>query len=271
MTIKDILVHVDTSLANHARLMLAIALAHRFGAALFGIFVLPSRKLLELTASEAAVRLALDVVELERHAAAREAEFSGLLRRHGLDGEWQAVRGSAAPCIAQRGRVADLVILGQRDPDRPEILEAPEDVILACGRPVLVVPYAGRFEQIGGDVLVAWNGSREATLAMHDALPLMAPSKSVTLLTVSLRGDRRAEIVSDPVSHLTRHGLNAKGERLPAGDLEPAEATLSRAAEIGADLIVMGAYGHSRLREAVLGGMTRDMLRHMTVPVLMAH
>jgi nucleotide-binding universal stress UspA family protein len=271
MTIKDILVHVDTSLTCPGRLKLAIGLAQRFDAALCGIFILPSRELLELTASEAAVRFALDFVELERRAGELEDEFRSLLRQQGLAGDWEAARGSAAPCIAQRGRVADLVILGQRDPDRPEILEAPEDVILTCGRPVLVVPYAGRFDQIGSDVLVAWNGSREATLAMHDALPLMTASRPVTVMTVTTDGDPPTAVDSDPVPHLVRHGLNARRERLPVRDLKPAEATLSRAAEIGADLIAMGAYGHSRLREAMLGGMTRDMLRRMTVPVLMSH
>jgi nucleotide-binding universal stress UspA family protein len=136
---------------------------------------------------------------------------------------------------------------------------------------VLVVPYAGRFDQIGSDVVVAWNGSREATLAMHYALPLMTASRSVTVMTVTTDGNPPKAVDSDPVPHLVRHGLNARRERLPVRDLKPAEAMLSRAAEIGADLIAMGAYGHSRLREAMLGGMTRDMLRRMTVPVLMSH
>jgi len=193
VTIKDILVHVDTSPACSARVVLAAALAHRFGAALTGIFILPSREFLELMANDAAITLALNLTDLERAAAKLEDEFWNLLRRRGLTGEWYAAHDVAAPCIIGRGRTADLVILGQRDPEHSAILEAPEEVILACGRPVLVVPYAGHFEHVGRDVLIAWNGSREATLAMHEALPLMAASSAVTTMTVGVGDDPRAE------------------------------------------------------------------------------
>jgi nucleotide-binding universal stress UspA family protein len=277
VTIKTILVHVDTSPTSSARLAFAVELSKRFGAALIGIFILPSRELLELTTSGVALALAYNSAELECEVAAREREFREFLSDQHLDGEWRAARGLAAPCIARRARAADLVIIGQRDPEHPAILDAPEDVLLTCGRPVLVVPYTGRFDHIGsfdhigGHALVAWNGSREATLALHDALPLLAASRSVTVMTVSAGDDPDAEAKDDLIAHVVRHGINARAERVSQGDLTPADATLSRVAELGADLVVMGAYGHSRLRETILGGMTRDMLQRMTTPVLMAH
>jgi nucleotide-binding universal stress UspA family protein len=271
VTIKSILVHVDTLPTSSSRLALAVELSGRFGAALTGIFVLPSREFLDLAADDAALALAYDAGELEHAVAERETEFRAFLSDQHLDGEWRVVRGLAAPCIVQRARAADLVVIGQRDPKHPAILDAPEDVVLASGRPVLVVPCAGRFDYSGGDVLVAWNGSREATLALHHAIPLLAAARSATVITVGAGDDWDAQASDDLIAHLLRHGISASQERVSHGDLTPAEATLSRVARLRAEFVVMGAYGHSRLRETILGGMTRDMLRRMTTPVLMAH
>jgi nucleotide-binding universal stress UspA family protein len=271
MTIKDILVHIDTSPSCGARLELAAALARRFDAYLIGAFILPSTELLELADSAAAVRLALNLAELEENTAKLEEQFRRLLRREDLTGEWYTARGRAETCVAERALAVDLVILGQRDPKRLTILEAPEDVILACGRPVLVVPHAGRFDHVGDNVLIAWNASREASLAAHGALPLMAQANSVGVLYVAREAEDIEERSEEFIIHLARHGLNATKELLTKTTRPPAEAALSRVSDLGADLLVMGGYGHSRLRETILGGMTRDILRHMTVPVLMAH
>jgi nucleotide-binding universal stress UspA family protein len=272
MTIKDILVHIDTSPSCGARIELAAALARRFNAFLIGAFILPSTELLELAADSAtAVTLALNLAEIEENTATIEERFRRLLKREDLTGEWYTARGPAEICVTQRALTADLVILGQRDPKRPMILEAPEDVILACGRPVLVVPYAGRFDHLGDNALIAWNGRREASLAAHGALPLMAQANSVTVLSVGGAAKDTEERSEELIAHLARHGLNATMELIAKTKLTAAEMALSRVADLGADLMVMGAYGHSRLRETILGGMTRDILRHMTVPVLMAH
>jgi nucleotide-binding universal stress UspA family protein len=271
MTIKDILVHVDTAPSSDARLDLAAALARRCNAFLIGAFVLPSTDLLELADSAAAVTMALNLPELEESTAAAEERFHTLLKREDVSGEWYATRGRAEDCLAQRALTADLVILGQRDPERLMILERPEEVILNCGRPVLVVPYVGRFDHLGDNALLAWNGSREASLAVHGALPLMAPTNRMTALSVGRKAADVEAHSDELIGHLARYGLNATIELIKKTRLTAAETMLSRAADLAADLIVMGAYGHSRLRETILGGMTRDMLRHMTIPVLMAH
>ena len=146
--------------------------------------------------------------------------------------------------------------------------------MLSCGRPVLVVPYAGNFADVGRRVLVAWNGRREAARALHDAMFLLADAEAVTVIEI----DPPAPGVAAPAASaaqlaaaLMRRGIAAKAETETSGDIGVGDLLLSRTADLGADLIVMGAYGHSRVREFVLGGVSRDLFRHMTVPVLMSH
>jgi nucleotide-binding universal stress UspA family protein len=169
---------------------------------------------------------------------------------------------------------ADLVILGQRIPDHDTGLYRPEDVILSCSRPVLVVPYAGRRpDRLGDNVLVAWNGSREAGRAVQEALPLMSASSVVTILLVDPEEDADIDLAEDLVAHLGRHGLHARTQviRHDLGTMAVSDTILTQVAELDADLLVLGAYSHSRFREIILGGVTREILRDMNLPVLMAH
>ncbi len=244
-SIADILVHVDTSPASRVRLWLAAQLARRFNAYLVAV------------GSE--------------EAALAEDRFMKMLSEENLRGEWQTATGLVSSYVTRQACSADLVILGQRDRSRVGALDAPEDVILACGRPVLVIPNANAFDRVGETVLVAWNNSPQATRAVHDALPLMATSKAVTVLSVNPEAADEGEQCEALVRHLARHGLRAEAQVRHSDALSVADFALSQAAELGCDLLVMGAYGHSRLREMVLGGMTRDMLRRMTLPVLMSH
>lgn len=246
MSIRDILVHVDPAPASDSRLRLAATLAHRYEAQLIGAGL---------------------------GGTTAEGIFRRRLQEESLPGDWHPTTGmeeSLASFVVHHARTADLVLLGQDDPDHTVGLGAPEDVILACGRPVLVVPYIGRFERIGDTALIGWNGSRESMRAVHDALPLLAMGTAVTVLSVDPDPDEDWG-TDDVAQHLARHGLNATSETLRTDDLAPSDAVLSRAADLGADLIVMGAYSHSWVGEMILGGMTRNILRTMTVPVLMAH
>ena len=146
---------------------------------------------------------------------------------------------------------------------------------MIAGRPLLLIPYAGEFATVGKNVLIGWTRTRESARAVHDALPLIAPSATVTVLTVEAgRGkpDTRILPTADIAEHLARHGLTVSAARTVVSDgLTPADALLDYASDIGADLLVVGGYGHSRTREMILGGVTRDLLQHMTVPVLMSH
>jgi nucleotide-binding universal stress UspA family protein len=246
MSITDILVYADPSPASGERLDVALRLAHRFESYLIGV--------------------------VPEDAAAVGERFVKMLLQDGLQGEWHMAIGLAASYVTRRAQSADLVVLGQRVPGHSTGLDAPEDVILACSRPVLVMPYAGRrLDRIGENAGVAWNGSREAGRAVQDALPLLAMSSVVTLLLVNPEEDADIELTEDLVGHLGRHGLHAKTQVIRKELSAVSDTVLAQVAELDADLLIMGAYGHSRLREMILGGVTRDILRDMNVPVLMAH
>lgn len=271
MSIKDILVHVDLSPACDERVRLAMRLAKRFKANLIGAFGLPSSEMVAPPESgAAAIAVVTWLAELEEAAARLGQQFVANLRDAGIDGTWVAKHGPAGLEIARLARMTDLVVLGQRDPDHSTALTTPEDVVLACGRPVLMVPYAGRFDDVGENAIIAWNGSRESARAAHDGLPLLGRAKKVLVLSINPEPDQE-ELRDGLVRNLIHHGLDASSETHVVNGASPAEVVLSHVANIGGDLVVMGAYGHSRLRETILGGMTRDILRGMTVPVLMAH
>jgi nucleotide-binding universal stress UspA family protein len=204
-----------------------------------------------------------------------EAAFRDCVRRNGLQGEWRLVEGSPATMVALHARYTDLTVVGQPNSYEPQDSDAVTvTTVMTSGRPVLAIPFAGDFPTLGERVLVAWNASREAARAVNDALPLMAAAKQVTVLAINPQrgigglGDVPA---ADIALHLARHGIKAEAAHTVAKDISDGEALLSYAADIGADLIVSGAYGHSRARELVFGGVTRTLIAEMTAPVLLSH
>lgn len=139
---------------------------------------------------------------------------------------------------------------------------------------MLIVPYAGRFDNVGRRIVIAWSSTREAARAVSDAMPFLESADLVNVLTIDPREgpDGHGELPgADIAVHLARHGVKAQIERTVSAGLPVGEVLLSRIADLGADLLVMGAYGHSRVRELLLGGATRSVLRSMTLPVLMSH
>jgi nucleotide-binding universal stress UspA family protein len=281
MSYKDLLVVLDSETASRGRMDLAAALAERFAAHLVGLYLLPIPEtprhlgyydpaMLEPFFRELRER-AQEVCAKEREAFEHAASLLG------LSAEWRMVEAGAESDAAVHARYADLTILGQLDPDRGDaelIRPRPEHVTLASGRPVLVVPYAGHFETVGRRVLIGWNASREATRAVNDAMPLLIAADVVTVLTIDAREgpDAHGELPGADISlHLARHGVNATIERTVSAGIPAGDVLLSRAADLGADLLVIGAYGHSRVRELLLGGATRSILQSMTLPVLMSH
>jgi nucleotide-binding universal stress UspA family protein len=147
-----------------------------------------------------------------------------------------------------------------------------ESALFGSGRPVVVVPYIQEQGLKLGRVLACWDGSHHAARAIADAMPLLRRGKTIEIVIVANARAPADEVPgTDIAAHLARHGLAVEVKRLVAEDTDVANAILSHAADSGADFIVMGGYGHSRLREFVLGGVTRAMLAQMTVPVLMAH
>ncbi len=209
---------------------------------------------------------------------ATERLFRAELQRANLPGQWIESDEYANIAVPSHARCADLVVAGQDDPTDPESFIAdhfPETLVMSAGRPVLFIPYTGTFATLGTNVMVAWNGSREAVRAVHDALPLLQRAAKTTIVTLNgqkgeLRGNRIPG--ADIALVLARHGVEAEVADLDGvDDVSLGEMLLSRASQLGADLVVMGAYGHTRWQELVMGGVTRSMLQSTTVPVLMSH
>lgn len=260
MAYKDLLVMVDDGFGATERIRFASDLAEQLDAHLVGLYVAPVTR--------------PDLPQLAHRARELFEEITG---RRRISTEWRATHGFPADVAAVQARYVDLVILGQLNPmDAQASVDCPppEDVALSVGRPVLVVPYVGAYAATSRHALVAWNASREATRAIGDALPLLATASSVTVLTVDpvVSREEHGDIPgADIALHLAHHGINANVESAVCGAVPVGDVLLSRAADLGADLLVMGAYGRSRVRELVLGGVTRTILRSMTLPVLMAH
>ena len=279
MALKDILVHVEDGRHSRARIDAAIALAAAHDAHLIGLYVLQRPALpgyIQAQIPESV--LAGQIRMIESAAAAARQMFEEQVQRASINGEWRCEPGQPVPIVALHGRYADVVIVGQRDPSGHEGVDnpsMPDQLILSVGRPVLVIPYAGDFPVIGERVLVAWDASRLATRAINDALPLMEKAREVIVMAINPKvGESGAhgEIPSaDICLHLARHGIRAEAQHYYADDISAGALLLSRAVDEGIDLIVCGAYGHARWREIVLGSVTRHLLAHMTVPVLMSH
>jgi nucleotide-binding universal stress UspA family protein len=204
-----------------------------------------------------------------------EQRFRAEVQPHGMDGDWHLFGSGDSEELIALSRTMDLVVFGQAASDYPLPTGfSPEDIVMAAGRPMLVVPFTGEFRSVGRRVLIAWDGTREASRALHDALPLIAPAEAVWVIMVRARNssfDERGPSLDRVIRHLERHGIAAATEESIGGDVPTADLLLSRASDIGADLLVAGAYHHSQLREAIIGGVSRELLDHMTVPVLISH
>jgi len=278
MTYKTIVVHEDAGARCAVRRALAFNLAQAHGAHVVGLFVLESVRLPSYAVAEAGPTFMETARRLrEQRRAACEAQFRDAAARAGAKAEWRESGRDPLGALVLSGRYADLVVIGQptpaaeRDDDLPPGFAG--QVVLGLGRPVLLVPYAGTFPEIGRRVLVAWNASREAARAVCDALPLLRNADIVQVLAVdpARAGDHGEVPGADIALYLARHGVKASAAQASGRGTGIGEQILSRAADLSADLIVMGGYGHSRVRELVLGGVTRTLLESMTVPVLMSH
>lgn len=279
MALKDLLVVVDDTPAAAARVDVAAQLAVRHDAHVTGLYVIVGATIPAYVEAELPEAVRQEQRRLlEEQAESAAALFDERMRRFGLSdrSEWRVARGNPADAVAVHGRYADLVVVGQLDPRRDRDLPAvlPQDLVFDCGRPLLVVPYAGSFPTVGERVLVGWNASREAARAVGDAMPFLATASRVIVMAVNPRNGAAGlgdEPGADIARHLSRHGCRVEAAHISTEQIEPGDTVLNAISDESCDLVVMGAYGRSRLRELVLGGMTRYMLQHMTVPVLMSH
>jgi nucleotide-binding universal stress UspA family protein len=220
----------------------------------------------------------IETQQADNEAAAKAAidRFSEVTRRKGLSAEPVTLSASLAGAGDQFARIArrfDLAIVGQAEPKASAVEEViAETTLFGSGRPMIVVPYIQKAPLKLDRVMVCWDGSRPAARAIGDAMPLFAKSGRVEIVIVANERGKQDEIEgADMGQHLARHGLKVEVHRIAGGNIDVADALLSHASDSGADLLVMGGFGHSRLREFVLGGVTHSIFRSMTVPVLMAH
>jgi len=269
-TIKSILLHVDASARSATRLAVARELALRHDAAVTAIFAATPSALQTTQGLGEGSGLFLGAaseLDAERLRHAREIFAAA---QPGPRVSWVELGAAAViPGFVREALFADLLVLGQYDridaAGRTVPADFAEAVIIDSGKPALVIPYAGEFPVVGGSVLVAWKPTREAARALAASLPLLQRAEEVHVCGWDGAEPREVE------PFLSRHGieprLHTEGRlTAPIGEL-----MLSRAAELGADLLVMGCYGHGRARELVLGGASRTVLDSMTLPVLMAH
>ncbi|WP_199030504.1 universal stress protein [Ralstonia sp. ASV6] len=279
MTYASVMVHLDASERAVRRLSLAACYAQAHHAKLIAVYAsfAPSPNWF-YRMEGAAHYLEEDRNRRDRVRDVVHARFREAMQSVPVETEWRSVDGDPLAEVLRQAREADLLVVGQEDTSDAESFVAPdfvETLILESGRPVLVVPYAGRFTSVAQRVLVGWSGGRESARALHDAMPLMSGNAVQVLQMTGDRPQHWAEdtTVGQVARALLAHGIEAKVEeaRCVDSDVAIGEMLLSRAADFGADLIVMGAYGHGRLRELVLGGVTRTLLKTMTVPVLMSH
>jgi nucleotide-binding universal stress UspA family protein len=271
-----VLVHVGAGRMTDARLGFAISFARRFGSAVTGAYLMPTLIPSAVAVGDVLPELIVEQEKLARSDAEKaERAFRDLIGRTDLTTDWCVLRGPVVSGIRHAARCADIAIVGQVDPDAPEeaIAVRPEELAMGSGGPVIVVPYVGAAEEFGRRMVIAWNGSREAARAVHDALPLLRAAESVWIVSINAEADSEGEPApaAQLAQYLADHGIKAEPQALRSDDIRAADLLLSRIADLGADSLVMGCFGHSRLREFVLGGMTREVLRHMTVPVLLSH
>ena len=280
MTYRSLLVFLDHDPLCAARTQVATRLAkaldcHLVGVAPTGLIDLPAFAEVATPLAEFAA-LAWDGLRDQAERATQG--FRDKCRAAGVK-SFEAVidESDKAPSLVRHAHCSDLTVLTQADPGAAGhrlAQDLVEQVVLHSARPTLILPFAGRFDSIGTSVMVAWDDSREAARALSDALPLLRLAKRVQVVSWNEAGASDGNTLRPRLDALHQwlmwHGVSAE-VRVETADIGIADAMLSRAADLDADLIVMGAYGHNRFAERVLGGATRGLLASMTVPVLMSH
>ena len=276
---KTILVHLNDERRANGLLAAALSVARRFNAHVIGLYVYPAMPTLPPVAVPYGGEVLKGLVTAAREEADRiRVLFDKATAAQTVVPEWRSVKASHADLAAvvmEHARAADLVVASQSDPewDMSPVLDFPERLALECGRPVLIVPRVGSYTRIGERVTVAWSGKREAARAVFDAVPLMKGAKNVRILSVETAKSAAETALPDTeiAAALARHDIKVTSQRTVAPETSVADEILNRVADDGSDLLVMGAYGHSRFRELVFGGVTRGITRHMTVPTLLSH
>jgi nucleotide-binding universal stress UspA family protein len=275
MSYKSMVVCLDNSAGSARRLEFALALATKHNAHLTGLHLTYTPNFyFDPYAQWAPMMVELEAAAQKKRYLAKE-DFRIAAQKAGVNFDWADYRNTELNQVLAHARTADLTILGQRNPldAQSELgIDFQEKFVLKLGRPVLFLPYSGEHKVSFEHIVVAWNGGREAARAMADAMPLLKLAKKVAVLTIDEKKDIEHDLPDiDIATYLARHDVRMEIERNDEIDVEVADWLNSRMQEANADLLVMGAYGHSRFTELVVGGTTRFMLKKMKTPVLMSH
>jgi nucleotide-binding universal stress UspA family protein len=274
--LKDVVVSLSGRAPRDFAAEYATSIAATFGAHIAGISFLYEPVIPDGTLGG----IPVDLIELQREENSKAANdaisrFDTGVKKAGISAETRildATFGGATTLFAQIARRFDLVVVGQaqREGGASDELII-EGALFESGRPLIVVPYIQKRGMTLDRVLACWDGSRTAARAIGDAMPFLERAKAVDIVIVA--EERKSDEITgaNMSEHLARHGVRASVKRIAKGDLAIEDVLLSYAADSGADFMVMGGYGHSRLREFILGGVTRGILASMTVPVLMSH
>jgi len=279
MSYKNILVYLDQGVSNTERVKTSIDMAVAYGARLTGVVVtaLPNRSVLQRLGQDRGEKL------IEQTRAETEAtfkEFEAAVADKKVTADTRAIEGRESEVSEKLARFArnfDICILRQANPDRPNaefIAELSEEVLFASGRPVFFMPYIGAHSIPCRKGVIAWDGSAAATRAVHDALPLLESMDEVSILVVDpgeMEKEGEVRPGEDLSFHLSTHGVKNRVSRAYSGGTPTSSIILNHVFETDADMLVMGGYGTPKLREIILGGVTRTLLSSMTVPVLMSH
>jgi nucleotide-binding universal stress UspA family protein len=274
MSIKTVLLHLNNDQQLDARIETALGLAVEHDAHLIGLYTIA-----QVTVPTSFMGyVPPEFIEQSRkteeeNAAASKSKLESLAAKVDKQVEVIVEEGYAPDIINHHALAADIVVVGQGDPDEENNTQSryiAEEIVVSSPRPVLIIPAAGNYRNFGKHVMVGWNNTRESSRALHEALPFLKLAEKVTLLSVNAAEDEEDE-TKHILAHLERHSIKAeyKSGRWP--DLSVGDAILDALVDYSADMLVMGAYGHSRLREMILGGATKNILEHMTAPVLFAH
>jgi nucleotide-binding universal stress UspA family protein len=258
----------------------AVEIAGHQNAHILGLYVIPAVQIYP----SVAIDLSCQVFEayrefFKRHAHVVKETFDSRMRREGLKFEWCLVHGETplvADAVIEHGMAADLLIASQvdRNDNFGVELDFVERLVMGLGRPLLLVPNATSSRTLRGKVLIGWNGTKEAARAAFDAIPLLQQAEAVTITWVdpqkTLEAPRTVPC-AELATALSRHDVTATAEGFPTAGLTAGQALKMRAVDLGAGLLVMGAYGHTRISEFVFGGATDFMLKNMQMPILMSH
>ena len=274
MSIKTILLHLTNDSRLDSRIEVALSLATENGAHIRGVYTItpatPPTSFMGYIPPEFVERTRS--LEQENSAIASK-KLMEVAKKVDVSVKIISEEGYAPDIITKYALTSDIVIVGQVDPDDDKMAQyqyLADELVVACACPVLVVPYAGKYHSFGTHILVGWNNTRESSKAIHGGMTFLKRAEKVTLLSVNPKEDN-TEANEAAVAHLKRHGIAAEIKVGHWPNVGVGNALLDALVDYNADMLVMGAYGHSRLREMILGGATQEILGHMTAPVLFTH